>query len=348
MPNTPTIRSLAAALGVSRSTVSEALRGSPRLRKSTVARIRAAATEAGYRRNPLAGTLMSEMRRSRGDLFRGVLATINFDVPDRPSYLVRYQKRLVEGAKARAEELGFHVEHFDVGPNSLPLRRLDQILRSRGIQGLMLLPAWHDQDLTTMDWSAYSAVYMDYHIEWPALHCVCTDHFRGMTMALQRLDALGYRRPGLVLPHHYDGRLNHRWEGAFLAFRRDHPTRKPVPPLIAASIEREGFTTWFRKHQPDVVLSHFVESVDWMQECGASVPDTHGFFCLNLLHAEQPCAGLDLAPQLIGSHSVELVVAQMHRNELGAPPSRAFVTLPSTWTDGPTVRAHQVATAAGS
>ena len=93
----PTLRSLAKQLGLSRTTVSDALRGSPRVDPNTAARVKKAAREAGYRRNPLAGALMSELRRSRGGAFRGVIAAIDFNEPDRPETSSRYHRELVLG-----------------------------------------------------------------------------------------------------------------------------------------------------------------------------------------------------------------------------------------------------------
>jgi transcriptional regulator with XRE-family HTH domain len=84
MPS-PTLRTLAKLLGLSRTTISEALRGSPRVKAATVTRVRTAAAAAGYRHNPLAGAVMSELRRSRSGLFRGVLAVVDLDEPDRPA-----------------------------------------------------------------------------------------------------------------------------------------------------------------------------------------------------------------------------------------------------------------------
>lgn len=334
----PTLRSLSRTLGVSRTTISEALRGSPRVRPATAERIRAAAEEAGYHHNPLAGAIMSELRRSRGELFRGVLAIVGVEESDRPTYAARFYDELIRGATARAAELGFKVECFTVDTHTLPLRRLNHILHSRGIRGVMLLPTWQDPDFLKLDWSRYAGVYMDYYIERPALVCISSDHFRSMMMALQRLYDLGYRRPGVTILSHQDERLHHRWEGAYLVFQQHHPVPNPVPPLIADAIDQKNFSAWFRRHKPDVVLSHFVESIDWMKACKARVPKTHGFFCLNLAHADRPCAGLDQAPSQIGLRAAELVIAQLHRNERGVPPSYALTTLPSTWVDGPTLR----------
>jgi LacI family transcriptional regulator len=339
MPDpTPTLRSLARTLGLSRTTVSDALRGSPRVDPSTVARVRKAAREAGYQRNPLAAALMSELRRSRGSLFRGVLAAVDIDEPDRPPHAERFHRELVLGAGARAAELGFKVEKFTVGRGGVSVHRLDSILQSRGIHGVILLPAWDDPDLSRLDWSLYAGVYTDYIIERPALHSVCSDHYRSMMAALQRLTALDYHRPGLFQHKHHDERLQYRWEAAFRAYQENQPGVEPVAPLIMDALTRDVFIRWFKRTKPDVVLGHNTEVIAWMEECGAKVPATHGFVCLNVLMKTQPCAGLDLQPRTLGARSAEVVIAQLQRNERGIPEWPVTTTIPARWMDGPTLR----------
>jgi LacI family transcriptional regulator len=335
---TPTLRTLARTLGLSRTTVSDALRGSPRVDPGTAARVKKAAREAGYRRNPLAGALMSELRRSRGTAFRGVLAAIDFHEPDRPEPFARYHRELVVGAEARATELGFKVEKFVVGRAGLSVQRLDSILQSRGIHGVILLPVWDEPDLSNLDWSRFAGIYTDYIIERPALHSVCSDHYRSMLAALQRIAALGYRRPGLYLQKHQDERLQFRWGAAFRAFQESHPAVKAVPPLIVETFKREEFTPWFRRQKPDVVLSHNSEAMDWMESCGAQIPATHGFVCLNVLMKTRPCAGLDLQPRQLGSRATEMLIAQLQRNETGIPEWPSTTTIPARWIDGPSLR----------
>lgn len=335
----PTLRSLARELGLSRTTVSDALRGSPRVDPNTAARVRKAAREAGYRRNPLAGALMSELRRSRGTAFRGVLAAIDFNEPDRPDYAARYHRELVVGAEGRATELGFKVEKFAVGRGGLSVPRLDSILQSRGIHGIILLPAWEDPDLTNLEWARFAGIYTDYIIERPALHAVCSDHYRSMLGALQRLAGLGYRQPGLYLQKHQDERLQYRWAAAFRAFQDSHPAIKALPPLVVDTFTREDFVKWFRRYKPDVVLSHHTAAIDWMESCGAEVPRTHGFVCLNVIMKTRPCAGLDLQPRALGARATELLIAQLQRNETGIPEWPSTTTIPAHWVDGPTLRA---------
>ncbi|MDO8538957.1 MAG: LacI family DNA-binding transcriptional regulator [Opitutaceae bacterium] len=335
----PTLRSLAKVLGLSRTTVSDALRGSPRVDPNTAARVRRVATDAGYRRNPLAGALMSELRRSRGAAFRGVIAAIDFNEPERPDHAARYHRELVVGADARATELGFKVEKFSVGHAGLSVQRLDSILQSRGIYGLLLLPSWHDPDLSNLDWSRFAGIYTDYIIERPALHSVCSDHHRSLLAALQRLAALGYRRPGLFLQRHQNERLQYRWGAAFHAFQEHHGIGKPVPPLMVDVFDRAEFVSWFERHAPDVVLGHNSDAIDWMESCGARVPATHGFACLNLNMNPKPLAGLDLQPRILGARATELLIGQLQRNETGIPEWPSTTTIPARWVDGPTIRA---------
>lgn len=338
MPANSTIRSLAARLGLSRTTVSDALRSSPRVRAETAKRVWEAAAAAGYRPNPLAGAVMSEIRRSRGQTFRGGLAAIDLDEADRPAAALRFHEALIDGARKRAAELGYKLQPFLVGRQGVELSRLDTILQSRGIQGVLVLPAWREPDLSRLDWSRYAGIYTDYMIEHPALHAVCCDHYRSITNVLQRLARLGYRRPGLFLQRQQDERLQNRWEGGFLAYQRSHANGSAVPPLIMDDVAKDDFIRWFRRHKPDVILGHHPAAIDWLGECGAKVPSDAGFFCLNLTLDPRPCAGLDLQPRLIGARSMEMLIAQLQRNERGIPDHASTSMIPAHWVEGPTVR----------
>ncbi len=336
----PSLRDLAKTLGLSHTTVSEALRDNPRVKPETRQRVRAAAEAAGYHYNPLAGALMSEMRRSRTTTFRGVIAMVDLDGPHgRAPTSARYHRELSKGAIERAAELGFKAETFIVGHDGMTPQRLDTILQSRGIRGVFILPVSENPDFTKLNWANYAGIYTDYVIEHPALHNICPNHYRAMLMALQRLHKLGYKRPGLVLQEHHDVRLLHRWEAAYWSHQTYYNNEKSkVPVFLPPEIERAGFSKWFKKHNPDVVLCHRTEVMDWMRECGAKIPGTHGFCCLNtMMNPDIPCAGLNLQPRLLGARGIELVIGQLYRNEYGIPDLPSTTTVPALWIDGPTV-----------
>jgi len=339
-----TIRSLAAQLGLSRATVSEALRGVPRVRAETITRVRAAAEAAGYKSNPLAAALMSQLRRSVGGTFRGVLALVEVVDDGRPKYATEFPEKLRLAARQRARELGFEAERLTVSAKGVSVKRLDGILKARGIHGVILLPCWGEPDYSQLDWPNYAGIYTDYVIHSPPLNTVCPDHHRNMIEALERVRAAGYKRPGLVLSKHIDERLHHRWEGAFLVVQSHHFNRRPVQPLRSTGTEvrEEEFRTWFREHKPDVVLGHWTRVIPWMEAEGARVPGTHGFVCLNQLMAEVPCAGIDLQPSLIGRRSAEAVIANLQQNEFGVPGTSAVLSVAGRWQDGPTLRTARV------
>lgn len=169
----PTVRSIALSLGLSHTTVSDALRGKARVDPATADRIRKAAKASGYKRNPLAAAVMSELRSSRAGTFRGVLAVVDILEPERRDPHGVFHHELVRGGRERAGGLGFKLEEFLVDPEKMTLPRLDEILLSRAIHGVLVLPSWYAPDWSGLDWSHYAGVYTDYIIERPALHCVC-------------------------------------------------------------------------------------------------------------------------------------------------------------------------------
>jgi LacI family transcriptional regulator len=77
-----------------------------------------------------------------------------------------------------------------------------------------------------------------------------------------------------------------------------------------------------------------------MEGCGAKVPATHGFVCLNVHMKSRPCAGLDLQPRILGVRAAELLIAQLQRNELGIPECPSTTTISARWADGPTVQSR--------
>ena len=339
----PTLRSLARELGLSRTTLSDALRGSPRVKAETVARVRAAAKAAGYERNPLTGAVMSQLRRSRGQQFRGVLAVVEIIAQPQTPFGARFNESLAAGIAARANDLGFKTERFVVSPQGLTLTRLDTILHTRGIQGLILLPALGFPDLSVLSWSRYTAVYADYFIDHPPLHCVCSDHYRSMVALLHELHARGYRRPGLFMEIALDQRLQYRWEGAFLALQKYVPDITQIPALRFTELSRSAFETWFKRYNPDVVMGHFPEAIEWMKACGAKLPKTHAFVCLNSLRTTGNCAAVDLQTGQLGARATELVIGQLLHNEFGIPGQPSLTTITAKLIEGPTLRPVAVA-----
>ena len=250
------------------------------------------------------------------------------------------------GAKARAIEMGFSISEFVVGPDHLTWGRLDSILQSRGAHGIIVLPAWFAADISALDWSRYAGIYTDYVTTGPQLHSVCPDHYGSMLSLFRILEDRGYRRPGLILQRQRDERIRHRQSAAFCAFQTMHGRDALVPPLITRDyphFENE-FAPWFRRHRPDVVLSHFPETREWIRAASPAIPP--GFVLLNTLDKTYPCAALDLQPRVLGARAAEMIVGQILRNEFGVPPWPSRTIVEARWVEGPTVRPAVIPAAA--
>ena len=168
---------------------------------------------------------------------------------------------------------------------------------------------------------------------------MCCNHYRSILSILSTLAARGYKRPGLYIERGRDERTQRRFSAAFRSFQEAPSSGvEIVPPLIVEDHNQAEFSAWFRKHKPDVMLAHFTEILEWMEACGARVPETHGFVSLNVLYRTRPCAGLDQQPRQLGARGIELLIAQLQRNECGVPDWPTTTTIPGRWVDGPTLR----------
>jgi len=335
----PTLRTLAADLGVSVFTVSEALRESPRVRPATRQRVQAEAARQGYVPNALIGGALSAVRRSRQQRFRGTVALIDADDRDPEHYLI-FHRAISKGARARARELGFATEPFWLGeePGGLPAARLPGVLRARGIGGAVLLPFHRPRDLSDFDLGGLAVVQMDHSVVRPRLHTVLPDHYVSMTRALERLAARGYRRIGLCLESRKEERILHKWSAAFLAFMRRTGRPGAGMAMITPNLTRDTFRAWVRAKRPDAILGHADAIPRWLGEMKRRVPDDVGFVNLNLTEATRACAGLDLGPERLGAVAVETLVAMLHRREAGVPEQPQAIALEARWVEGPTLR----------
>lgn len=334
----PTIRTIAHDLGLSKATVANAMRGLSNVAPATAQRVKEAAAKAGYRRNPMVATLMSALRRSHASGFHGVIACVDTAEPQRPDH-GPFHRQLLNGAQTRADDLGYKLEKYFLGPAHLSVSRLNSILKSRGINGIMLMPAWSAPDLSALDWSLFTAVCADYVVSPPYLHAVCCDHYRSMMTLLDHVKACGYRRPGLFMETGRDERIHSRMSAAFRAFHASHPEIEMITPYTTADVGLTTFLPWFKRHKPDVVLTHHTEALEMMEELRLRIPEQCGFVCLNLSKTSRVVAGLDLQPHLIGARCIESLIAQLQRNDRGMPTCASTLTLPARIIAGPTLRA---------
>lgn len=331
------VRELARIAGVSAATVSLALRESPKLAPETVARIRQLAKDHGYRRNPKLSRILAETVSSRYGHTGEVIACLvtrqtraQWD-PESEGFL---------GMSARATDYGYKVEPFFFLEEGLTPKRANQILRARGIAGLVILPPPYsmrqDGRLTLpVEWDKFSVVEIDDTITEPVLHRVRHNHLSGIWMALQELETLGYRRIGLCLRKEIEFATHHRWAAGY--FYWDKIRGYGIEPLICEQYRPEEIKRWIRKNRLDAVLSPGVEVLGQLEALGIAVPGDLGYASLDLFgQGTKDVSGVDQERGIIGGMAIDLLVTMLHRGVRGEPARPTCWTAGASWRTGVT------------
>ena len=313
-------------VGVSRSAVSLALANHPSIPVPTRERILAAARELGYRPNPLVSALMAE-RGSKGKLTStSVLAFLSSEQTRQRPFLVRTYAHVLQ----RAAELGFRVETFSLRDPRMRPTRIADVLRARGIRGVLVGPLDGADTTLTFDVSDFAVVGLGMSVREPVISRVAAEHFREMQLAVRHSQELGYRRIGFAIPRPVSERLEDRWLAGFLLAQSRLPKAARVPPWLPASIEelQAKLNAWIARNEIDAVinpieLKHFEEAPAHIGQVLLAVPSTTGAY-----------AGIVQNEARIGAAAVEQLVARLHHWSPGAADASSLLLVQGSWVDG--------------
>lgn len=337
-PARVTLRDIALRLRLSSMTVSRALRNDPRITPARRELIRKTAEELDYRPDAMAVALRGR-GASRAKGIEAELAWLNHW--QEPARLYRYREfsLMWAGARATAEKHGYRLREYVVG-GRLSFARLGSILRSRGIQGILVPPhggaAVTQPDQSSLDWARYAVVRVGYSVRRLPAEIVVGNHLQGTLMALSRIAAKGYQRVGYVCmvdPSAFS-------RAGFLTFQVDLPESRRVPLLMLPHGERAGrlqiLRAWLREHRPDAILTEVGDLHDLLAALGVRVPEDIGLASTSCLDGPAE-AGIDQHSELIGQTAVETLIRLIHTHHFGLPERHREVLVQGTWREGPSL-----------
>ena len=341
MVDTPTLRTLAKTAGVSKTTVSLALRDHPRIRAEVRTRIQRLATEAGYRPNALMAKLFSQLRSSKTSTYQSTLGLLC--VAKDPSELetVPTFRSWIDGCRARATEQGYGFDQLWIHEPGMTPARLIQILDARNIQGVAVAGFYEGEAVArTFDpiWARSSPVALGTRPTWPAIHFVSNDQYVTAFRTVRELAALGYRRLGLCLGRHIDDIVENKFSAGFSAAQRRLALPEEVPMFDLQPGVKRLFIQWLLSHRPEVIITVHREVRDWVVSAGLHVPHDVGVAHLDKSWETDDWAGMQQNSELIGRSAMDMVIGQINRNEVGVPPIQKSMLINSTWSPGDTVR----------
>jgi len=339
MSNTVSLQQIADAAGVSKSTVSLALRNHPRIPETTREKIRSVAGGLGYKPNPAVSAWMAHRRRLSPAQGGSCIAFINLwqdhSAWENSPWFTRY----VRGACQRAVELGYGFEELRLHAPGMNGKRISSILKARGIRGVIVGSVPEDAGPPELNWSHFAAVAQSNSLVSPELSRSVSDYAHAMRTVTGNLTALGYRRIGYASPRTVEERTDFLHLGAFLAYQNGIPKVNRIPVIDWVADPDDKLEKWISRHRPDAIVSHDLDMERILKRIGLNVPGDIGVAAL-CLHPRKGCdiAGYDQNLERCGEVAVDLLVGRLNRNETG-PPGRPVITMTrGTWRTGRTVR----------
>jgi LacI family transcriptional regulator len=343
MDTPPSIRTLAKIAGVSKATISLALRDHPRIRPSERVRIQRIAAEAGYRPNPLVANLLAQLRVSKTSGYRSTVGLVCVTKNRVLLEVVPTFREWIAGCQARAGELGYGIDPFWLYEPQLSPARMIQILDTRNIRGLVIIGLLERGALPPRFdavWDRSACVVLGARPRKSSLPFVSNDQFSTSVRAVEELLALGYRRPALCINQGLDETVDNRFGAGFWVAQRKLPVKEQVPVFPYELKAEKRFGVWVRRYRPDAIITAHGAIEQWLNSLGLSAPRDLGLVHLDKSDVED-WAGMKQNNPQIGSAAIDMLVGQLHRYESGAPVLQQSILIGSTWEMGPSVRAQE-------
>lgn len=314
-----TTSDIARAAGVHQTTVSLALRNDPRLRASTVQRIKEIAAQLGYVPDPMLAALASYRRSRRPSGQHGALAWVTA-WPTRDGWRTNEMfKYFFSGARRRAQAMGYRLEEFWTKEKGLSPHRLSEILYARGMLGLILAPQPDGVSTMDLDWSRFSVVTIGPTLRQPAFHQVSNDQFHTVMRLCESLAQRGFRRIGYSIERAVDDRMDGQWSAAYDRFHRDLPKERRVPRHEEAPAPAT-LRPWLRLNRPDVVISCADRPVrGYLAKLAPQLRQRTASALIGVAQPIPDCLGMHEDPENVGATAVEKIVGLIHIGERGIP-----------------------------
>jgi len=354
-----TLADIAKADGTHVTTVSLAMRNSPKLAAATRKRIQALARKMGYVPDPTMQALVSY----RKAIHRNVAPTVI-------AYLTNWNTRwgwkettghpdFYLGAETAAKELGYKLEHFWVREPNMTYKRLNKILQARSIRGVIVASYTREgDDYLELDWDSFSAVKIDYLPHNPVLHNVTNNQCSIVKLAMTEIMKAGYQKIGFVMHRGWDHSVDHMFTAGYLCAQQDLPEDKLIPPFIFPPKEpvyewfnersdlhpdMDSFKAWWDQYRPEVIISKASFVRPLLKELGLHVPEDVAF--VDIFHDGQKSAftaGVKQNHKAVGALALEILAGRLSHNKVGLPKMPTTTYVDGTWISGPSLPTRSI------
>ena len=338
-PSRIRLKDIAKEAGLSLSAVSMALKNDPSMSPKTIERVKQLAKKMGYMPDPALSALSAYRSKLRIQNKFSVLGLVtNWSKRDSWSGIAN-QKEVIRGAEERALQLGYSLQPFWAREDGASPKRFSQILRARGIRGLILAPFENNDDKLDLEWKHFSVVTISRLSQYTLFHHVVQNHYMDMLKCWEKLSERGYSRVGLVVQSELDIRWSYQWDAAHIFSQTQRVSSEDVIPVLRVEGENDhdAIRAWLRKHRPHVVISrchHFLEAV---KQEGLRIPQDIAYISLNLNDDIENATGIRHRRDMLGAMAVDVLNSLLQRNHKGPDDVSLGTQVDGIWQEGATL-----------
>ena len=334
---------IALELNLSISTVSKALQNKPDISKATRERVQLVADKLGYKPDPGLCSLIAHRKAIQVRPYSGNIAMVSTYLPFEEWIKFPWAAELHQGALEESKRMGYNLDYFFALPTIKEQMKLANIIRARGIRGVLMLPNVNHQWERPPCWNEFAIVSVFGNPSFRNTDCVASHHYSDITMVLEQIRNRGYQRPGLILEQNISLTTDFDWLGSFLAhghwFKASNA--ESVYTLRSSSMlidNKSSIYRWVRKTNIDVVIANSALYLDLVQDETLRDFSDIGYCALALEPQDAEVSGIKQPIGRIGSAAVSKLISILQNSDARNSLNPSATLLSGQWNEGKTLR----------
>lgn len=344
MSQPPTQKEIAKIAGISRVSVSKALRGEDGVSEETRQKVIEIAKKLEYIPNPSAQELAAQRILDSHSSFKANLLVIAGQQPQEPFERFPIYAKMKRGLLKRAQQLGYSLDfiwYYDSQYKNK--KRLQSIIHAKNIKGILLFDIQKDE--IQINLSQLPLVCMSIGLsEESELNQISVNRHQAVQLATRKLLKQGYRRFGLAMWEGHDkgrftfGGLNAAWANNGVSIKNQIPhfywTERA--DIVNQSNVPRHFIEWTRKNRVEAILTaaSSQQIIPWLAQAKIKVPQDIALIELNLTDQAGELAGTYFSPEKFGHIAIDFFVGQIFNQSHSHIQTPIRVSMPFQWIDG--------------
>lgn len=327
---------IAKKLGIHKSTVSLALRNSPKISEGTRKLVKTTAEAMGYEPDPQLLSLASYRKTASVQRMDSTIAVL-VDIDERDfSQKHYYMRHTTEAITARARDFGYRTDIFQIEQDAQAQSRLDEILKARGIRGILINHFYKSDFNIQLDWKHYACVKINDLPHNLKADTVSGNYLAAIDISIEKLQQMGHNRIAIALEKGDEIHLNNLCYSRFLAKQGVFPKEDRIDPFFFEEGDEEtvhkDVQTWLAEVKPDALLAHWN-----LSKCTQWLKETTGHSCRFLSLTVEPSTeiygGVRNRYDKIGEKAVQLLNNRLQSFKYGFPEAASTMLVDPEWVE---------------